>query len=587
MIRFRTSEGIFRIQVQPTDDFSVALNELANKVPGYSPSNFLFSNDSSFPGHPASNFIGKTIGELSLNHGDLLFVKIGEKGEGNNSTSVTTGQSSTDGNNTKNPGSKDSSESKTAQEIFNSVKQLVVDDKLDKKEGKIRRPRDVKMCRHGENAMCDYCMPLEPFDQGYKEEHNIKHLSFHSYLRKLNIQANMGTSGSSYVAPLNEPYYKVKAKCPSGHPAWPAGICSKCQPSAITLQRQEFRMVDHVEFASSTIINSFIDTWRQTGSQRIGYMYGHYEEYEAVPLGVKAVVEAIYEPPQQNEWDGVALTFPWDDEERGVENVAKFCGLQRVGVIFTDLLDAGGGDGSVVCKRHIDSYFLSSLEIMFAAEMQRRHPNPTKWSISGQFSSKFVTCVISGNSNSEIDIASYQVSTSAEAMTAADLIEPSLNPSVMRVKEATSTRYVPEVFYTRMNEYNRKIQENAKPAFPVEYLLVTLTHGFPEQESPKFLGEPGKFPIENRGYIGQSQDMPAIAKQLGIKRGSGGTNIIPSLSNLSDFHLLCYISGLGVTSEEELKLLCEYGADHKEDLAFVLKGSPGWETLKMIISESI
>lgn len=78
--------------------------------------------------------------------------------------------------------------------------------------------------------------------------------------------------------------------------------------------------------------------------------------------------------------------------------------------------------------------------------MQINHPNPSKWSTDGKYSSKFVTCVISGNSNKEIDITSYQVSASAEAMIKADLIEPSINPAVMRVKEPTNERYVPDVF---------------------------------------------------------------------------------------------------------------------------------------------
>ncbi|KAI5904443.1 Nuclear protein localization protein 4 [Candida parapsilosis] len=90
---------------------------------------------------------------------------------------------------------------------------------------------------------------------------------------------------------------------------YPRGICSKCQPPPITLQLQKFRMIKHLEYTSHSILNDFINVWRVSGVQRFGYLYGRYEKFEKVPMGIKAVVE----PPQSDELDGVALSdWPYE-----------------------------------------------------------------------------------------------------------------------------------------------------------------------------------------------------------------------------------------------------------------------------------
>lgn len=346
------------------------------------------------------------------------------------------------------------------------------------RDGKIPRGRDSRFCKHGTNGMCDYCMPLEPFDAAYQAEHNIKHLSYHAYLRRLTPKSS--ATAASTLPPLAQLSYKVKVPCPSkGHPPWPAGICTACQPSAITLQSQPFRMVDHLEIASMDIVDRFLQAWRLTGLQRFGFLIGHYEPYDEVPMGIKAVVEAIYEPPQQGELDGLTLGAPWEEEpyiKELARNAAK--PLTIVGCIFTDLDPMPEDKTKNIYKRHPGSFFLSCLEAIFAATLQRANPTKSKSSPDGLFSSRFVTAVLTATEDGAVDVSAYQVSEQATAMVDADMIEASVEPGIVRVKEEDrsqdSARYVPDVFFRYKNEYGLEVKKSAKPCFPVEYLLVNV-----------------------------------------------------------------------------------------------------------------
>jgi len=319
-------------------------------------------------------------------------------------------------------------------------------------------------------------------------------------------------------------------------------------------------------------------------------------------MGIKAVVEAIHEPPQEGELDGITLGIPWEDERR----IRHLCSLSAkplgiVGQIFTDLTVDQEDKTKVLYKRHPQSFYLSSLEVNLSAELQLQNPCSSKLSSSGTFSSRLVTAVLSGTESGGVDVSAYQVSEQACAMVNADLIEPSLEPGIMRVKEEDSTsspnRYVPDVFFRYKNEYGRDVQKSAKPSFPVEYLLVNVTHGFPKVPSPMFRSS--SFPIENRPGLEDSSNTTLFkyilqhGKVLPLRdynvNSENATKRELLIRSLSDWHFLSYLGSLGLLSDEDLTVLSEVATASRNDAPASLDkllARDGWRNLILIAQES-
>ncbi|KAI0793281.1 NPL4 family-domain-containing protein [Abortiporus biennis] len=587
LIRIRSKDGNFRFELSPNASISDLTAKILETTINADPSTLSISNQPRGNEVAVSTLEGQSLAALGLKHGDLVFVSYREQTPQEQPALVNS-------TSTINPSSDHS------RRPWETVQEDLVDQYWRKQDGKISRNRDTRFCKHGVNAMCDYCMPLEPYDSAYHTEHNIKHLSYHSYLRKLMPKGSAATTSSSQLPPLSPLSYKVQVPCPSGgHPDWPKGICTACQPSAITLQSQPFRMVDHLEIASRDVIDRFLGSWRETGKQRFGWLIGRYEAYSEVPMGVKAIVEAIHEPPQEGDPDGLSLNLPWEDEPRIRElGHSASSPLTIVGYIFTDLVATPEDRSKTLYKRHPQSFYLSSLETIFAAKVQLANPTPSRSSPTGFFSSRMVTAVLTGTEDGGIDVSAYQVSEQACAMVEADMIEASVEPGIVRVKEEDRTqdsaRYVPDVFFRYKNEYGLEVKQSAKPCFPVEYLLVNMSYGFPQHPTPLFRST--NFPIENRPISMQSEQ--GVVNELARLRApdvlesaydadSNRRNEI--VRYLSDWHLLAFLGRTQLVSPGDMKIfMSTLTSPNLEDPAIldkVLK-TDSWETLMTFARES-
>jgi len=158
------------------------------KIFGYSSCSYLLYKDRS-KSQLVTSSRSKTVVQQGLKHGDLLYLT---PENGVDLVPVSEDEVMQDVSNESSSASKENSETlPTFPLIFQKKPSSVnviedsIDELLNGKDGLIPRPRDPKSCRHGENGCCIHCAPLPPFNESYLKEHKIKHLSFHSYIKKL------------------------------------------------------------------------------------------------------------------------------------------------------------------------------------------------------------------------------------------------------------------------------------------------------------------------------------------------------------------------------------------------------------------
>lgn len=408
-------------------------------------------------------------------------------------------------------------------------------------DGWIKRNRNA-MCQHPTNGTCQRCMPIAPWDiQNHPDftELNLKHIPFHAWLREKEYRS---PNNPVY---LDDPTWRADTKpdaAKNGDETGVPGFSARGATLSVVLERQPYRHVDHIEFEDPKMLDTFIGAWRASGKQRCGFLLGRYiPEASGIPLGIAAQVVAIYEPPQRGSVEDVSLLK--DANEARVDEFCEKFGLVRVGFVWTALrVDA---QRKIIPDRDHKQYTLNSQECLRMAALQNKYASPSVRSNSGKFGSKFVSVLVYGNQEGNIEIAAYQMSNQVCRLVRDGVVKATKKePGHLRVRPSDDDTIFPDVYYSHKNEYNLLVQSKANPSFPNDFGIVSVRHSFPKDPAPFF--KRCDFPIEHR-----TQGVPNLTNVQAALQGKRGNAFFDALS---DFHLAYFLS---VAQPSLLPLLAE------------------------------
>jgi nuclear protein localization family protein 4 len=295
-------------------------------------------------------------------------------------------------------------------------------------------------CLHGPTGKCPNCVTKDVIE-------DVKHISFDEFLAKRQAKCK-GThdpnSKCNNCTPPLEHSYKFNRNC-NKHAPYPEGLCGKCIPPAVSLGSQHYRHVDYVSFMNFEEINLFVQQWQKDHclKQRMAYLFGYFAEDPNYPNGIRAVVEAIYEPKQIGDHDSVQ---PLDDKnDYIVDAISNALTLEFIGWMFTTI----NTDKEVL---------MCSYDIKKAAIYQEQYK--VKHS-SGNWVSKFITVMVKPKEDGNVGVECCMVSDSFQALVRDGIIGDCVDKAIIPIRKAEKNEVLPDIF-----QESKKV-ESFDPAFAI------------------------------------------------------------------------------------------------------------------------
>ncbi|PFH37306.1 NPL4 family protein [Besnoitia besnoiti] len=344
--------------------------------------------------------------------------------------------------------------------------------------------------------------------------------------------ASAGSSGESAVAGVNFKAFDAFLRerkfavndlpgCTSYKPrVLEAGRMNKI-PATVTLKHQVYRHVDHLEMMNVDEVKNFVQFWQQDLQmlqQRFGYMFGYYVEDPHYPDGIRAVCEAIYEPPQDNSL--MSIDVKKDDEEIKIaEKIAERLGLEPIGCIFTH------------APRE---ELLTADEVVDLAKMQLERQFHTHY--TGYPMSKYVCCTVS------LDKSTRDGEAVPNAFMVSDMGTALVRDGVICDRQPDDTHI--QLRAPAKGELLPQILESGRETtkFDASWFIVRVNESAPRKVRSFFCSS--SFPRANRLVHQTPRDITDHLNRAAALAGTGAHAKKENWKRFADFHLLLYVARL-------------------------------------------
>ena len=336
----------------------------------------------------------------------------------------------------------------------------------------------------------------------------MAHISFDHYLAEKKLKCkgvHAADVKCNNCLPPTEQRYKVDITC-KNHEPYPKAMCNKCLPPTVTIARQPYRHLDYVQFMNLKDLSNFVRNWvehKHMAEQRVAFLYGYYAEDPHYKGGIRAIVEALYEPNQKGSYNNFEILS--DPLLTHVEEIARCLGLERIGWMITETNN---------------DTFLSEREVKLACQLQEefsvRHS-------TGYPISNFFTVVMRADEKGTGDVKPevYMLSDQAQALEREGLFVDSGTRKMMKIRQPSNDKEILPAFIC---------SGKAVTEFEPEFLLVNIGHGS-SPDNRFFILKNAEFPAHGRKKI-EKNDLKSYLQKFKAK---------PAFIKYGDFNLLLYL----------------------------------------------